>query len=88
MILLFSGSPGTSAAPDSPPCISPSRESIAKPPFVLPFAIDRFTTVAAGPRDDGVLRCHSLQMSDERNDLAAVAEYGEEYLAVYWNTSA
>ena len=33
--------------------------------FVLPIAIDRYTTVAAGPRDDGVLRAHSLQMSDD-----------------------
>jgi galactokinase len=33
--------------------------------FVLPFAIDRFTTVAAGRRDDGALHCHSLEMSDD-----------------------
>jgi galactokinase len=33
--------------------------------FVLPIAIDRFTTVAAGPREDGALRAHSLQMSDD-----------------------
>ena len=33
--------------------------------FVLPIAIDRFTSVAAGARDDGVLRCHSLDVPDD-----------------------
>jgi galactokinase len=33
--------------------------------FVLPIAIDRFTTVAARPREDGVLRAHSLQVADD-----------------------
>jgi galactokinase len=33
--------------------------------FVLPVAIDRFTTVAAGPRDDGVVRARSLQLDDD-----------------------
>jgi len=33
--------------------------------FVLPIAIDRFTTVAAAARDDGVLRGHSLDVPDD-----------------------
>jgi galactokinase len=33
--------------------------------FVLPIAIDRYTTVAATPRDDGVLHARSLQMPDD-----------------------
>jgi len=33
--------------------------------FVLPFAIDRFTTVAAGGRDDGVLHGHSFDVPDD-----------------------
>ncbi|MBV8980886.1 MAG: galactokinase [Acidimicrobiia bacterium] len=33
--------------------------------FVLPFAIDRSTTVAVAPRNDGHLRCHSLQVADD-----------------------
>jgi galactokinase len=33
--------------------------------FVLPIAIDRFTTVAAGADDDDVLRCHSLEVADD-----------------------
>ena len=32
--------------------------------FVLPFAIDRSTTVAVAPRPDGQLRCRSLQVAD------------------------
>jgi len=33
--------------------------------FVLPFAIDRSTTVAVAPRSDGRLRCRSLQVADD-----------------------
>ena len=33
--------------------------------FVLPFAIDRFTTVAVRHRDDGALRYRSLQMAED-----------------------
>jgi galactokinase len=33
--------------------------------FVLPVAVDRRTTVAAGPRDDGELRCRSMQFPDD-----------------------
>ena len=33
--------------------------------FVLPFAIDRTTTVAVAPRTDGQLRCRSLQVADD-----------------------
>jgi hypothetical protein len=30
----------------------------------------------------------ALKMSDEWNEVAAVAEYGEEFIAVYWTTGA
>ncbi|TMK88270.1 MAG: galactokinase, partial [Actinobacteria bacterium] len=33
--------------------------------FVLPIAIDRYTTVAAGGRDDGVVAAHSLDVPDD-----------------------
>jgi len=33
--------------------------------FVLPIAIDRSTTVGVAPRDDGTLRCRSLQLADD-----------------------
>ena len=33
--------------------------------FVLPIAIDRTTTVAVAARDDGVMRCRSLEMADD-----------------------
>jgi len=33
--------------------------------FVLPIAIDRTTTVALAARDDGVMRCRSLEMGDD-----------------------
>lgn len=33
--------------------------------FVLPMAIDRRTTVAVAARDDGTLRCHSMQLADD-----------------------
>src|SRR5207248_7079047 len=33
--------------------------------FVLPFAIDRFTTAAAHRRDDAAVRCRSLQVADD-----------------------
>jgi galactokinase len=33
--------------------------------FVLPIAIDRYTTVAAAPRSDGDVRARSLQMADD-----------------------
>jgi galactokinase len=33
--------------------------------FVLPIAIDRFTTVAVAPRDDTALNAHSLQVPDD-----------------------
>ena len=32
--------------------------------FVLPVAIDRSTKVAVAARDDGALRCRSLQIAD------------------------
>jgi len=33
--------------------------------FVLPFAIDRFTTAAARRRDDDAMHCRSLQVADD-----------------------
>ncbi|MBV8559235.1 MAG: galactokinase, partial [Acidimicrobiia bacterium] len=33
--------------------------------FVLPIAIDRYTSVAAGRRLDGRMRCHSLEVADD-----------------------
>ena len=30
----------------------------------------------------------ALKMSDEWNEIAAVAEYGEEFIALYWTTGA
>jgi galactokinase len=33
--------------------------------FVLPIAIDRFTTAAVAPRPDGAVRCRSMQMDED-----------------------
>ncbi len=45
--------------------------------FVLPFAIDRRTLVAAGPRDDGILRVGSTFAGDELFTEIAIAELDE-----------
>ena len=45
--------------------------------FVLPLAIDRRTVVAAGPRDDGILRVGSTFAGDELFTEIAVAELGD-----------
>jgi galactokinase len=45
--------------------------------FVLPFAINRRTLVAAGPRDDGVLRVASTFAGEELFTEVPIAELGE-----------